>query len=162
MRQDLRNTISTVSLLVVIMLIIGAGIINQVGISNSDTEQLSTDEDDVRYNNHIDEIKDNNDNYEDDTEYSRDVSVLDYYTPQSKTTESPATSAVPYNSNNSNHSSSGSSSYCIDVYDYDNPDDYASDFAEDYGYDEYGDFSEKSYEYGYEDAYQYWMDEMGE
>lgn len=48
------------------------------------------------------------------------------------------------------------------VYDYDDPDDYASDFAEDYAYDEFGEDSWKAYEYGYEEAYQHWMDEMGE
>lgn len=51
----------------------------------------------------------------------------------------------------------------IGAKDYDNPDDYASDFAEDYAYDEFGDDdSAYAYDYGYEEAYNHWMDEMGE
>ena len=46
------------------------------------------------------------------------------------------------------------------VEDYDDPDDYASDYAEEFAYDEFGDDeSEEAYDYGYEEAYDYWMDE---
>lgn len=56
---------------------------------------------------------------------------------------------------------SNSGKYRIGVEDYDNPDDYAHDFAEDYAYDEFGkDDSYYAYDYGYEQAYNYWMDEM--
>ena len=44
------------------------------------------------------------------------------------------------------------------VEDYDDPDDYASDYAEEFAYDE----SEEAYDYGYEEAYDYWMDERGD
>jgi hypothetical protein len=45
------------------------------------------------------------------------------------------------------------------VEDYDDPDDYAEEFA----YDEFGDDeSEEAYDYGYEEAYDYWMDERGD
>ena len=50
----------------------------------------------------------------------------------------------------------------LDVTDYDDPDEYASDFAEDFAYDEFEEDSWEAYEYGYEEAYDYWMDEMGE
>ena len=47
--------------------------------------------------------------------------------------------------------------------DYDDPDDYASDYAEEFAYDEFGDDeSEEAYDYGYEEAYDYWMDERGD
>ena len=46
---------------------------------------------------------------------------------------------------------------------YDDPDDYASDYAEEFAYDEFGDDeSEEAYDYGYEEAYDYWMDERGD
>mgnify|MGYP005925835855 FL=1 len=49
------------------------------------------------------------------------------------------------------------------VEDYDDPDDYASDYAEEFAYDEFGDDeSEEAYDYGYEEAYDYWMDERGD
>ena len=51
----------------------------------------------------------------------------------------------------------------LDARDYDDPDEYASDFAEDYAYDEFGEDDRwEAYEYGYEEAYDHWMEEMGE
>lgn len=71
--------------------------------------------------------------------------------------------------NNSNKSDNTQNSFSSKKYktigpeDYDNPDDYASDFAEDYAYDEFGeDDSWEAYEYGYEEAYEYWLDEHEE
>ena len=71
-----------------------------------------------------------------------------------KSRETNSTGSSSYTGNRSCGSTSGSSSKNdpYDVYDYDDPDEFADEWGEEFG--------DGSYEDGYDDAYDYWEDEM--
>lgn len=71
-----------------------------------------------------------------------------------KSRETNSAESSGYSGNSSQGSSSGASSKNdpYDVYDYDDPDEFADEWGEEFG--------DGSYEDGYDDAYDYWEDEM--
>lgn len=93
-----------------------------------------------------------------DTESSLNSSVNNGNDKSEASTYEEKSHTSNFNSSTSNSNSTKYNTYGAE--DYDDPDEYASDFAEDFAYDEFGYVDDYTYEYGYEEAYEYWEDEM--